>query len=99
FNYRGQFARGRGLLTLVSTPHGPAIWERLPPTNVFSVSGSIIEGRLGLDWEYREELHRKTTVEILMGSLVESLRTFVWVRGRDAVPGLKLELAPPATSA
>jgi non-ribosomal peptide synthase protein (TIGR01720 family) len=97
-NYRGQFARGRSMLSLVSTPRGPAIWERVPQPAVFTLTGSIIERRLWIDWEYHPDLHRKATVDELLASLLAGLRALAGDDPHGRPVRTQARLAPPAAT-
>jgi amino acid adenylation domain-containing protein/non-ribosomal peptide synthase protein (TIGR01720 family) len=80
FNYLGQFGQAlpkTGPFKLSQEHRGSERSLRGERSHLLSISGSIIGGRLQLEWIYSESLHRRTTIEGLAQGFVEALRALI----------------------
>ena len=76
FTYLGQFDQAlnsASLFTLAAESPGPFRSERGLRSHLLDVVGSVVEGRLLVDWIYSENLHRRTTIELLAHEFMENL--------------------------
>ncbi|MCG8348343.1 MAG: amino acid adenylation domain-containing protein, partial [Chloroflexales bacterium] len=80
FNYLGQFDQ----TAESSSTFGPAAESRGPDRSphglrdcVLGINGSVIGGRLQMEWSYSANLHRQATVEHLAQEFIAALRNLI----------------------
>ncbi|MFZ5918979.1 MAG: condensation domain-containing protein, partial [Chloroflexota bacterium] len=80
FNYLGQFDR----VLPKDSPFGPARESRGPDrsprgkrAHLLEINGAVAGGRLGFEWTYSKNLHRRATVERLAWDYIASLRALI----------------------
>jgi amino acid adenylation domain-containing protein/non-ribosomal peptide synthase protein (TIGR01720 family) len=80
FNYLGQFDQ----TAEASSTFGPAAEARGPDRSpqglrdcVLGINGSVIGGRLQMEWSYSANLHRQATVERLAQEFIAALRNLI----------------------
>jgi amino acid adenylation domain-containing protein/non-ribosomal peptide synthase protein (TIGR01720 family) len=80
FNYLGQFDQALP----EDSPFGPARESRGSDRSargersyVLEINGGVAGGRLGLEWVYSENLHRRGTIERLAHDFIETLRVLI----------------------
>jgi non-ribosomal peptide synthase protein (TIGR01720 family) len=80
FNYLGQFDQtlaGAAWFKPAREASGPVFGPQGRRGHLIEISGSIIEGRLELEWAYSQKLHHRTTVEALAHRFIEALRFLI----------------------
>ncbi|MFZ5915511.1 MAG: condensation domain-containing protein, partial [Chloroflexota bacterium] len=80
FNYLGQVDQALASDTafrLAREGKGPERSPRGPRSQILSVSGSIVGGRLQMEWAYSENLHRRETIEGVAQDFVHALRLLI----------------------
>src|SRR5262249_23469473 len=80
FNYLGQFEEivGEGREFGLARESIDGLRSgRAKRSHVIGISGMIIDGSLQLDWQYSAGLHRRTTIEALAATFIESLRKLI----------------------
>ena len=78
FTYLGQFDQAlnsASLFALAGESPGPFRSERGLRSHLLDVVGSVVGGRLVVNWIYSENLHRRATVELLAHDFIENLIT------------------------
>ena len=78
FTYLGQFDQAlnsASLFVLAGESPGPFRSERGLRSHLLDVVGSVVGGRLLVDWIYSENLHRRATIELLAHEFIENLIT------------------------
>jgi amino acid adenylation domain-containing protein/non-ribosomal peptide synthase protein (TIGR01720 family) len=76
FTYLGQFDQAlnsASLFTLAEESPGCFRSERGLRSHLLDVVGSVVEGRLLVDWIYSENLHSRATIELLAHEFIENL--------------------------
>jgi len=80
FNYLGQFDQ----IVANSNIFGPAHESKGSDrsalgkrSHLIEINGSIVGGRLQLEWSYSENLHRRSTIERLAQNFIEELRAII----------------------
>jgi non-ribosomal peptide synthase protein (TIGR01720 family) len=86
FNYLGQFDQvfdGAKMFALASEAGGfeRGGGERRP--HLLDVNGSVVDGRLRVNWVYSEEIHLRSTIERLAESFAVKLRKLIAFSGPD----------------
>ena len=80
FNYLGRLEEGMGeweMLRLTSERCGGVRGERNERRYLLDVVVSVIEGRLRVEWEYNERIHRAETIERLAGLYLVALERLI----------------------
>jgi non-ribosomal peptide synthase protein (TIGR01720 family) len=80
FNYLGRLEQGMGegeMLKLTTETCGRVRGERNERRYLLDVEASVIEGRLRVEWEYNERLHRAETIERLAGLYLVALERLI----------------------
>jgi amino acid adenylation domain-containing protein/non-ribosomal peptide synthase protein (TIGR01720 family) len=80
FNYLGQLDAALPAAALFEQAPEPAGAVRSPRgarSHLLEVSGSILDGRLEMEWTYSESLHRRQTIERLAQGFLEDLRALL----------------------
>ena len=78
FTYLGQFDQAlnsASLFALAGESPGPFRSERGMRSHLLDVVGSVVGGRLVVNWIYSENLHRHATIELLAHDFIENLIT------------------------
>jgi amino acid adenylation domain-containing protein/non-ribosomal peptide synthase protein (TIGR01720 family) len=76
FTYLGQFDQAlnsASLFALAGESPGPFRSERSLRSHLLDVMGSVVGGRLLVNWIYSENLHRRATIELLAHEFIENL--------------------------
>jgi amino acid adenylation domain-containing protein/non-ribosomal peptide synthase protein (TIGR01720 family) len=76
FTYLGQFDQALNsapLFALAGESPGPFRSERGLRSHLLDVVGSVVGGRLLVNWIYSENLHRRATIELLAREFIENL--------------------------
>jgi amino acid adenylation domain-containing protein/non-ribosomal peptide synthase protein (TIGR01720 family) len=86
FNYLGQLdqiSRSGHILSLASDPVGPMRSPSAPPRYRLEVNTWILSGCLEIECTFREQWHRRRTVEKFAESLIEELQALTRFNPRD----------------
>jgi non-ribosomal peptide synthase protein (TIGR01720 family) len=68
---------GRGLFAWAKEPVGPARSQHAARSHLFEIDARVTGGRLVVDWNYSESLHRRATVESLAADFVGHLASLI----------------------
>lgn len=80
FTYLGQFDQAlssSSLFVLAGESPGPFRSEHGLRSHLLDVVGSVVEGRLLVDWIYSENLHHRVTIELLAHEFIENLNALI----------------------
>jgi non-ribosomal peptide synthase protein (TIGR01720 family) len=80
FNYLGQVDRGlpAGVpLALAPESHGPLASPRDRRVHLLDVTAGVAGGRLQVEWSFSRNRHEPSTIELLAGEHIESLRRLI----------------------
>ncbi|MBW4649606.1 MAG: AMP-binding protein [Kastovskya adunca ATA6-11-RM4] len=80
FNYLGQFDQLLSESSLFAPAEESCGQERTSKgsrNRLLVINGLIVSGQLRLDWNYSENIHRRSTIESLAQSFVEALRDLI----------------------
>jgi non-ribosomal peptide synthase protein (TIGR01720 family) len=93
FNYLGQLDRGlpeHAVFRLSADSAGPVHSPRAQRSHLLEINSYIAGGRLRVEWQYSEDIHRRVTIERLSESFKNSLRALL---AHTQSPGV-FELTP-----
>lgn len=93
FNYLGQLDRGlpeHAVFRISTDPVGPVRSPRAQRSHLLEINSYIAGGRLRVEWQYSEDIHRRVTIERLSESFKNSLRALL---AHTQAPGV-FELTP-----
>jgi non-ribosomal peptide synthase protein (TIGR01720 family) len=80
FNYLGRLEQGLGeveMFRLSMETCGRVRGERNERRYLLDVEAGVTGGRLKVEWEYNEKIHRRETIERLAGSYIEALERLI----------------------
>jgi non-ribosomal peptide synthase protein (TIGR01720 family) len=80
FNYLGQFDQVLRESSRFGLVQEPNIRDRSPRgtrSHLLEIVGSVIRGRLQVEWSYSQNLHQHTTIADLAQGLMEALRSLI----------------------
>ena len=80
FNYLGQFDQllpESSLLKLSSKPSGPIRSPQGKRRYLIEINAFIADGKLQIDWNYSENIHRQATIESLAAGFIEALQLII----------------------
>jgi non-ribosomal peptide synthase protein (TIGR01720 family) len=93
FNYLGQLDRGlpeHAVFKISADSVGPVHSPRAQRSHLLEINSYIAGGRLRVEWQYSEDIHRRVTIERLSESFKNSLRALL---AHTQSPGV-FELTP-----
>ena len=93
FNYLGQLDRGlpeHAVFRISTDPVGPVRSPRAQRSHLLEINSYIAGGRLRVEWQYSQDIHRRVTIERLSESFKNSLRALL---AHTQAPGV-FELTP-----
>jgi len=93
FNYLGQLDRGlpeHAVFRLSADSVGPVHSPQAQRSHLLEINSYIAGGRLRVEWQYSEDIHRRVTIERLSESFKNSLRALL---AHTQAPGV-FELTP-----
>jgi non-ribosomal peptide synthase protein (TIGR01720 family) len=93
FNYLGQLDRGlpeHAVFRISADSVGPVHSPRAQRSHLLEINSYIAGGRLRVEWQYSEDIHRRVTIERLSESFKNSLRALL---AHTQSPGV-FELTP-----
>jgi non-ribosomal peptide synthase protein (TIGR01720 family) len=78
FNYLGRFQEsGDGLFALATESVEPSRSPRARRKHLLDISGSIVDGRLAIEWAYPTELYTQGTIQRLAEQYVQALQDII----------------------
>lgn len=80
FNYLGQIssaASAANPISLARESSGPARSPRQTRRYLLEINGSVLAGRLQLEWTFNEKVHRSSTIENLARNFIGALRSLI----------------------
>lgn len=80
FNYLGQFDQALDASSpfrLAEEAIGPDRSPKELRSHLLDINGSIIQGRLRLEWTYSENLHRRATIQRVSQDFAQALRALI----------------------
>jgi len=80
FNYQGQFDQEAGqdsLLAFADESPGASRSSQGERRCLIDVNGSVVMGRLQLQWIYSDTVHREETIQTLAGNFMQALRQII----------------------
>jgi amino acid adenylation domain-containing protein/non-ribosomal peptide synthase protein (TIGR01720 family) len=80
FNYLGQFASAASAAPGIAQARessGPARSPRQTRRYLLEINGSVLGGRLQLDWLFSEDIHRRATIDGLARNFMGALRSLI----------------------
>jgi amino acid adenylation domain-containing protein/non-ribosomal peptide synthase protein (TIGR01720 family) len=80
FNYLGQLSSGTSAaapVTLAAESGGPARSLLQSRRYLIEINGSVLEGRLRIDWTFSENIHRRSTIEGVARRFLTALQSII----------------------
>jgi amino acid adenylation domain-containing protein/non-ribosomal peptide synthase protein (TIGR01720 family) len=80
FNYLGQFDQAEpqsSMFKLVNQTPGASRSPKSTRRYLLDINGFVLEGQLQLEWTYSEQIHSRSTIELLAKRYIEALRSLI----------------------